>query len=174
MVTIWNRESFHDALVLASGLRRAGLRVDLYPEADKLGKQLKYASSRNMPFVVVVGDVGVPCPDEGTVVGAEPTALHAAWQAPAMQLPVQQGGAPGPQERPLGVQLAVPQTLPMQAWLQHWSGLPQGEPSGEHTVMPQIPPAQTPEQHCPALEQVEPSTVHCCALQVLSLFPRLK
>jgi histidyl-tRNA synthetase len=56
MVTIWNKESFRDALALASDLRRAGLRVDLYPEADKLGKQFKYASSRNMPFVAIVGD----------------------------------------------------------------------------------------------------------------------
>ena len=35
---------------------RAGLRVDIYPEADKLGKQFKYASSRNVPFVAIVGD----------------------------------------------------------------------------------------------------------------------
>jgi histidyl-tRNA synthetase len=56
MVTIWNKESFRDALALASDLRRAGLRVDLYPEADKLGKQFKYASSRNMPFVAIMGD----------------------------------------------------------------------------------------------------------------------
>jgi histidyl-tRNA synthetase len=56
MVTIWNRETFRDALELAADLRRAGLRVDLYPEADKLGKQFKYASSRNMPFVTIVGD----------------------------------------------------------------------------------------------------------------------
>ena len=33
-----------------------GLRVDVYPEADKLGKQFKYASSRNVPFVAIVGD----------------------------------------------------------------------------------------------------------------------
>jgi histidyl-tRNA synthetase len=30
--------------------------VDVYPEADKLGKQLKYASARGVPFVVVIGD----------------------------------------------------------------------------------------------------------------------
>jgi histidyl-tRNA synthetase len=30
--------------------------VDLYPEPDKLGKQFKYAASRGIPFVVVVGD----------------------------------------------------------------------------------------------------------------------
>ena len=37
-------------------LRGAGLRVDLYPEADKIGKQFKYASSRGIPFVAVVGE----------------------------------------------------------------------------------------------------------------------
>jgi histidyl-tRNA synthetase len=30
--------------------------VDVYPDADKLGKQFKYASSRNVPFVALVGD----------------------------------------------------------------------------------------------------------------------
>ena len=30
--------------------------MDVYPEADKLGKQFKYASSRNVPFVAIVGD----------------------------------------------------------------------------------------------------------------------
>ena len=33
-----------------------GFRVDLYPEADKLGKQFKYASERGIPAVVVLGD----------------------------------------------------------------------------------------------------------------------
>ncbi|HXL27579.1 MAG TPA: His/Gly/Thr/Pro-type tRNA ligase C-terminal domain-containing protein, partial [Chthoniobacterales bacterium] len=33
-----------------------GLRVDLYPEADKLGKQFKYAAARGVSFVVVIGD----------------------------------------------------------------------------------------------------------------------
>jgi histidyl-tRNA synthetase len=56
MVTIWNDESRSDAVALAGELRRGGLRVDVYPEADKLGKQFKYASSRNVPFVAIVGD----------------------------------------------------------------------------------------------------------------------
>lgn len=56
LVTIWNADRRADALLLAGELRRAGLRVDVYPEADKLGKQFKYASSRNVPFVAVVGD----------------------------------------------------------------------------------------------------------------------
>ena len=56
MVAIWNEESIADSIELAQGLRQGGLRVDLYPEADKLGKQFKYASSRDVHFVVVIGD----------------------------------------------------------------------------------------------------------------------
>jgi histidyl-tRNA synthetase len=56
MVTVWNDESRADAIQLAAELRRGGLRVDVYPEADKLGKQFKYASVRNVPFVAIVGD----------------------------------------------------------------------------------------------------------------------
>jgi histidyl-tRNA synthetase len=56
MVTVWNDESRADAIQLAAELRHGGLRVDVYPEADKLGKQFKYASSRNVPFVAIVGD----------------------------------------------------------------------------------------------------------------------
>jgi histidyl-tRNA synthetase len=56
MVTIWNLDTVPDVLALASELRSAGLRVEVYPEADKLGRQFKYASSRAIPFVTVVGD----------------------------------------------------------------------------------------------------------------------
>jgi histidyl-tRNA synthetase len=56
MVTIWNEESIVESLMLATELRNAGLRVDLYPEADKMGKQFKYASSRGIPFVAIIGD----------------------------------------------------------------------------------------------------------------------
>jgi len=56
MVTIWSHETRVDSLALASELRRGGLRVDVYPEADKIGKQFKYASSRHVPCVAVVGD----------------------------------------------------------------------------------------------------------------------
>ncbi|HJU56041.1 MAG TPA: histidine--tRNA ligase, partial [Pyrinomonadaceae bacterium] len=56
MVTVWDESAVNDSIALATELRAAGLRVDLYPEADKLGKQLKYASSRAIPFVAVVGE----------------------------------------------------------------------------------------------------------------------
>jgi histidyl-tRNA synthetase len=56
MVTIWNANAAADAIRLAGELRVTGLRVDVYPEADKLGKQFKYASSRGIPFVAILGD----------------------------------------------------------------------------------------------------------------------
>jgi histidyl-tRNA synthetase len=56
LVTIWNHETRAESLALAGELRKSGLRVDVYPEADKLGKQFKYASARNVPFVAILGD----------------------------------------------------------------------------------------------------------------------
>ncbi len=56
MVALWNDQSRADVLSLASELRGAGLHVDVYPEADKLGKQFKYAATRNVPFVAILGD----------------------------------------------------------------------------------------------------------------------
>ena len=56
MVTIWNEDSTDEAMTLAAELRAKGLRVDLYPEADKLARQFKYASSRGIPFVAILGE----------------------------------------------------------------------------------------------------------------------
>ncbi len=56
MVTVWNDGQIDQSLRLATQLRGAGLRVETYPEADKLGKQFKYASSRGIPFVAIIGD----------------------------------------------------------------------------------------------------------------------
>jgi histidyl-tRNA synthetase len=55
LVTVWDEESAADSLALARELRAASLRVDVYPGADKIGKQLKYAASVGVPFVVVAG-----------------------------------------------------------------------------------------------------------------------
>jgi histidyl-tRNA synthetase len=56
MVAIWNEYSIPQSVALAQQLRASGLRVDLYPDVDKLGKQFKYASARGVPFVAVLGD----------------------------------------------------------------------------------------------------------------------
>jgi histidyl-tRNA synthetase len=55
MVTIWDSDSVTDSIALATALRGEGLRVDLYPEADKLGKQFKYASAQGVRFVAIIG-----------------------------------------------------------------------------------------------------------------------
>ena len=56
MVTLWSRETRADALALAGELRRQSLRVDVYPDADKIAKQLKYAASRGVRFVIIQGE----------------------------------------------------------------------------------------------------------------------
>ena len=55
LVTRFEGEPVEDALRLAADLRGAGLRVEVYPDPDKLGKQFKYASTRGIPVVTVVG-----------------------------------------------------------------------------------------------------------------------
>jgi histidyl-tRNA synthetase len=55
MVTLFEGEPIEEALRLAGELRAGGLRVDVYPEPDKLGKQFKYAASRGVTFVTVAG-----------------------------------------------------------------------------------------------------------------------
>ncbi|MFN0139873.1 MAG: histidine--tRNA ligase [Pyrinomonadaceae bacterium] len=64
MVTIWSEETIPDSLKLANDLRAAGLRVTLYPEADKIGKQMKYADSIKVPYVCVLGESEIA---DGTV-----------------------------------------------------------------------------------------------------------
>jgi histidyl-tRNA synthetase len=56
LVTIWSDETAAESLKLAQELRSSGLRVTLYPEPDKLGKQIKYADSIKVPFVCVLGE----------------------------------------------------------------------------------------------------------------------
>lgn len=56
MVTMWSEETIPASLKLAADLRKQGLRVTVYPEVDKLGKQIKYADSIKVPFVCILGD----------------------------------------------------------------------------------------------------------------------
>ena len=54
-VTVFDADTISDSLKLASELRNAGLRVIVYPEADKLGKQFKFADKLDIPVAVVLG-----------------------------------------------------------------------------------------------------------------------
>ncbi|MGE3465700.1 MAG: histidine--tRNA ligase [Pyrinomonadaceae bacterium] len=56
MVTMWSDETVSDSLKLANDLRKQGLRVMLYPEPDKFGKQMKYANVIGVPFVGILGE----------------------------------------------------------------------------------------------------------------------
>jgi len=56
MITLWSEETAGESLELASELRSSGLRVTVYPEGDKFGKQIKYADTTRIPFVCIMGD----------------------------------------------------------------------------------------------------------------------
>jgi histidyl-tRNA synthetase len=56
MVALFEGQPIEDALKLAADLRADGLRVDVYPEPDKLGKQFKYAAATRVRFVLIVGE----------------------------------------------------------------------------------------------------------------------
>ncbi|MEZ5422851.1 MAG: His/Gly/Thr/Pro-type tRNA ligase C-terminal domain-containing protein [Pyrinomonadaceae bacterium] len=45
-----------ESLKFAAELRAAGIRTTVYPDADKLGKQLKYAASINVRAVCILGE----------------------------------------------------------------------------------------------------------------------
>lgn len=55
VVTVFSPEMMPAALTLSAELRRAGLKVAVYPEADRLGKQLKYAERIGATWAVVLG-----------------------------------------------------------------------------------------------------------------------
>ena len=55
LVTIFDEESIPISLSTAVALRKAGFSVQIYPEAAKIGKQLKYADRRAVQFALVIG-----------------------------------------------------------------------------------------------------------------------
>ena len=54
LVTVWDEERIPHSLRLAAELRQAGLRVDVYPQPDKYGKQFRYADERRVPVVAIL------------------------------------------------------------------------------------------------------------------------
>ena len=55
MVAVFDAADAPMRCAVAGLLRAAGLRVLVYPDADKIGKQIKYADSRGIPFVAILG-----------------------------------------------------------------------------------------------------------------------
>ena len=54
-VAFFDRDFRDDYLQLASKLRNAGIGVEVYPDAKKLGVQLKYASQKGFAAAVIAG-----------------------------------------------------------------------------------------------------------------------
>ena len=55
MMAVFDAKDTPHALRVAGLLRQSGLRVLVYPDADKIGKQIKYADSLGIPFVAILG-----------------------------------------------------------------------------------------------------------------------
>src|SRR5262245_17959328 len=55
MVAVFDAKDAPHALSLGSTLRASGLRVIVYPDADKMGKQIKYADTQRIPYVAILG-----------------------------------------------------------------------------------------------------------------------
>ena len=55
LVTFFEKSYRDDYLRLAANLREAGIAAEVYPDAKKLGAQLKYADQRGFPMAVIAG-----------------------------------------------------------------------------------------------------------------------
>lgn len=55
LVTIFDKDYLVQSMTLAQELRESCLDVCLYPEAEKLDKQIKYADRRGIPIAIIVG-----------------------------------------------------------------------------------------------------------------------
>jgi histidyl-tRNA synthetase len=55
MVAVFDGADAPHAMRIAGLLRRVGLRVLVAPDADRIGRQIKYADSRGIPFVALLG-----------------------------------------------------------------------------------------------------------------------
>jgi len=73
LMTLFNAQMRPESLMLANLLRQAGLKTELYFESDPLGGQIRYASRKGIPYVVILG------PDE--LAGEKVTVRHLALKA---------------------------------------------------------------------------------------------
>lgn len=55
IVNFGEAEAKHSLLLLQK-IQESGIRAELYPDADKLKKQMKYADQRHIPMVLLVGE----------------------------------------------------------------------------------------------------------------------
>lgn len=56
LLTLFDENRLEDHLAVAARLRHSGISVEVYPDARKLGAQLRYADRRGHRFAVIIGD----------------------------------------------------------------------------------------------------------------------
>lgn len=52
----FDEEAFNFCLPLITKLRSSGINSEVYPEITKIKKQLAYANSKNIPYVIIIGE----------------------------------------------------------------------------------------------------------------------
>ncbi len=55
LVTYFNNDMLSEIIGIASDLRKAGIKTEIYFEPQKLDKQIKYADKNNIPYVIIFG-----------------------------------------------------------------------------------------------------------------------
>jgi len=55
LVTIFDAALARTAAKVAAQLRSGGVKTELYPDAAKLDKQMKYANAQAIPIAVIIG-----------------------------------------------------------------------------------------------------------------------
>lgn len=55
LVTVFNRDLIGASIRVANALRATGINTELALDADGLGKQLKYAAAKAIPYAVIIG-----------------------------------------------------------------------------------------------------------------------
>jgi histidyl-tRNA synthetase len=61
LLTLFDQSTIPDVLKLAAELRASGIRVEVYAEPDKLGKQMKYAATRRIRLAAILGGDEIAC-----------------------------------------------------------------------------------------------------------------
>ncbi|MBQ6667866.1 MAG: histidine--tRNA ligase [Bacteroidales bacterium] len=56
LIVNFGEKELQHTLPLAQRLRQKGVRVELYPDAVKIGRQFSYADARGIPYVAIIGE----------------------------------------------------------------------------------------------------------------------
>lgn len=59
LVTVFEEQYAAQSLLVANKLRSAGIKTEVYPAVDKLGKQFKLADQKKIPYVVIIGETEI-------------------------------------------------------------------------------------------------------------------